>query len=274
MRFYIVDDDEGVVRILTNIVEEYDLGEVIGSAFDGETARREILQYSPDIVMADLLMPKLDGNRLVADVKALKPKVSFIMLSQVSDPHLIGEAYMAGIEFFISKPINKIAVERVTKKVVERIEMETVLRDIRKVLIDNTPVKGGGRDSMKEIKYTLSSLGMLGEKGTNDILKICGFLIERQKTYEDCQPAEISILLGDNIKTIRQRMRRSIKCGLTNLAHTGLDDHYNDSFQRYSSILFEFESVKAEMDHLRGKRHAGGKVNIDKFLEGLMLQCE
>lgn len=275
MRYYIVDDDINIVKILTNIIEESDFGEVIGSANDGDTALKEILSVNPDIVLVDLLMPKLDGNSLVKEIKSIKPRINFIMISQVSDKELVTDSYKSGIEFFISKPINIIEVEKVVNRVAEKIELENMLRDIRKIFKDvGEKQKDNTNDKIKEIKYILSKLGMLGEKGTNDIIRTCVYLMEKGMSYEEGNMDEICRYLGDNTKTIKQRIRRSIKDGLTNLANTGLEDYYSDIFQNYSSMLFDFENVKAEMDYIRGKRDAGGKVNINKFFEGLMFLCE
>lgn len=274
MRYYIVDDDINIVKILTNIVEENDFGEVIGSSNDGDAAMKDIVASNPDIVLVDLLMPKLDGNTLVKEIKSIKPKISFIMISQVSDHELIANSYKSGIEFFINKPINIIEVEKVVNKVAEKIQLENMLGDIRKVFKDIGITKEKGTDNAKQIKYILSKLGMLGEKGTGDIIKICEYLQETGKAYEDCNINQICNYFPDNVNTIKQRIRRSIKDGLTNLAHSGIEDYYSESFQNYSSTLFDFESVKAEMDFIRGKRKAGGKVNINKFFEGLLLLCD
>ena len=274
MRYYIVDDDINVVKILTNIIEENDFGEVIGSSNDGDSAMKEILVLNPDIVLVDLLMPKLDGNILVKEVKSIKGKINFIMISQVSNHELIANSYRSGIEFFISKPINIIEVEKVINKVAEKIRLENMLGDIRKIFKEVGLQNEMGTDNVKQIKYILSKLGMLGEKGTGDIIKICEYLLETGKNYEDCNINEICNYFPDSVNTIKQRIRRSIKDGLTNLAHAGIEDYYSESFQSYSSTLFDFECVKAEMDFIRGKRKAGGKVNINKFFEGLLLLCD
>lgn len=276
MRYYIVDDDINVVKILSNIIEDNNLGEVIGCDYDGDTAYNEILANNPDIVLVDLLMPKLDGNTLVKEIKAMRPKINFIMVSQVSDHELITESYESGIEFFISKPLNKIEVEKVTKKVAEKIRMEDMLNNIKKVFNStiSKEVTNQGEGKIKEIKYILSMLGMLGEKGTNDIINVCAYIINAKKTYDECAIDELCKYLPDNSKTVKQRMRRAMKEGLTNLANAGLEDYFADNFQRYSNMLFDFENVKAEMDFIRGKRNSGGKVNMSKFFEGLLLLCD
>lgn len=276
MRYYIVDDDINIVKILSNIIEDNNLGEVVGFSHDGDTAYKEIMTTNPDIVLVDLLMPKLDGNTLVREIKQLRPSINFIMVSQVSDSQLITESYKSGIEFFISKPLNKIEVEKVAKKVAEKIKMEQMLNNIRKVFtnVDRRLENIEKPDRIKEIKYILSMLGMLGEKGTNDIINTCMYLINNNKSFNECSMDEICKYLKDNTKTVCQRMRRAIKEGLKNLAHTGLEDYGNDYFQRYSNMLFDFENVKAEMDFIRGKRSSGGKVNMGKFFEGLLLLSE
>lgn len=219
-------------------------------------------------------MPKLDGNSLIREIKAIKPKINFIMISQVSDHDLVAESYNSGVEFFISKPINIIEVEKVIKKVSEKIELENMLNDIQQVFKGAPAQKYAGKDRIKEVKYILSTLGMLGGRGTNDIIKIYIYLLETQKDYEECNISEICRHLGDNVKTVKQRIRRSMKNGLTNLAQLGIEDYYNEVFQTYSSMLFDFEDVRAEMDYYRRKRKSGGKVNINKFFEGLILICE
>ena len=80
--------------------------------------------------------------------------------------------------------------------------------------------------------------------------------------------------LSDAPKSMEQRMRRAVQTALTNLAHLGIEDFMNDTFTEYSSTLFLFEEVRAEMDYVRGKRPYGGKVSLKKFIESLMIQAE
>ena len=274
MRYYIVDDDINIVKILSNIIEERNMGDIVGHSHDGETALKEILMYNPDIVLVDLLMPKLDGNTLVKEIKFVKPEISFIMISQVSDKELITDSYYSGIEFFISKPLNNIEVEKVVNKVAEKIRMERILNDIRKVVKYEGNIKDDGSDMIKRMKYILSALGMLGIKGTNDIITIGEYIIQNKKGYRESCIERICESLGENPKIVKQRIRRSIKEGLINIANAGIEDYYADTFQQYSNTLFDFENVKAEMDRIRGKKISGGKVNINKFFEGLLFLCE
>jgi two-component system response regulator YcbB len=274
MRYYIVDDDISIVRILTNIIEENNSFEVIGCSNNGENAFNEILLLSPDIVLVDFLMPKMDGNTLVQQLKSLRPAICFIMISQVLDSELIADSYKSGIEFFIKKPINKIEVEKVTSKVAEKIEMQIMLTNIKKMLRSSAESNRDIGGNLKEIKHILSILGMLGEKGTTDIMKICEYLIENKKTFSECNLDKLFTYFGDNSDIVKQRVRRAIKVGLENMANLGIEDYGNETFYTYSNVLFKFSSVKAEMDHIKGLKETGGKISINKFFEGLLLNCE
>lgn len=274
MKYYIVDDDINIVKILTNIIERKNIGEVIGYSYDGEKAVQDIIFKNPDIVLVDLLMPQKDGNSIVKEIKAFKPNVNFIMISQISDKDLISEAYCAGIEFFISKPINIIEVEKVTGLVAEKIQMSNLLSGIKEMCGSIGAKEPSKTDKLKEIKYLLGMLGMLGEKGTNDVIHICEYLINAEADYNNMTILKICEQLNENPKILKQRIRRAIKKGLTNMAYIGLEDSYSDIFQNYSNVFFDFESVKREMDYIRKRSSSGGQVNIDKFIERLMLHSD
>ncbi|AZV58005.1 DNA-binding domain-containing protein [Clostridium sp. AWRP] len=277
MRFYVVDDDISIVRILTMIIEEDVNFEVIGSSCNSEDAFNDILLLKPDIVLADLLMPEMDGNVLVRKLKSLDSSICFIMISQVLDSDLRAESYEAGIEFFINKPINKIEVKKVISKVAERVEMENMLSNIKKMLKTSNKSKNVDKtenENLVKVKHILGMLGMLGEKGTNDIVKISLYLMKNNRNFVECNLDDLKNYLGDNAQVVKQRIRRAIKVGLTNTANMGIEDYADDTFHTYANALFDFTNVKAEMDYINHKRKIGGKVSINKFFEGLIFKCQ
>ena len=279
MKFYIVDDVRSVVKVLDRIIEQKNLGEVLGFSTNAEKAVADIIAKAPDVVLVDLLMPVKDGISIVNEVKQVRPEINFIMISQVSDKELVSEAYKAGVEFFIHKPINIIEVETVIRRVTEKLEMESMLGGIRK-MVQAAGSNGSGqpetvkRDLLKETKYLLGVLGMLGERGTKDILAICESCLQNQVEYDGGAIAEYCRTVGEDEKIVKQRMRRAVKKGLSNAAHMGIEDYYNDTFQEYSQMVFNFESLRAEMDYIRGSADAGGKASIGKFMEGLLIYSE
>lgn len=57
----IADDNQRTVEMMTELLEQESDIEVIASADDGEEALRIIKEKQPDVVLLDIIMPKLDG---------------------------------------------------------------------------------------------------------------------------------------------------------------------------------------------------------------------
>lgn len=278
MDIYIIEDDVSIISILENIIENNDLGEVCGSSEGGPADVEEILARDPDIILVDFLMPGKDGVQVVKELKEQGCMAKCIMISQVSSKELIGKAYDAGIEFFINKPINIIEVKSVIEKVEQQIRNEKTLTNIKRMFMaeiaDMTDEKKPDDGYSKKVLYILNRLGMSGEKGGDDIQRICQYLHNNKRSISQISIGQLCELLSDAPKNMEQRIRRAIAVGMSNLAHLGIEDFMNDTFTSYSSTLFPFEEIRSEMDYIRGKRRYGGKISIKKFIDSLMLAAD
>ena len=312
MVIYIIEDDETMIEILEDLIEEYELGDVVGSSTDPYEALQKVPQVKPDIILVDFLMPGMDGAELVRQLRKEGCAAVFIMLSQVSSKDMIGKAYDAGIEFFITKPINLIELKSVLTTVTRQIRNERTVATLRNLFMSEiglgegmtappagetaaaaqipheqaseaavqgeqqakAPAESTGDEFAKNVEKILVLLGMAGEKGSADIIRVCSYLKENSMSMQQENVRIICGELSDAPKSMEQRMLRAVKTGLTNLAHLGIEDFMNETFTEYSSTLFPFEEVRTEMDYIRGKRSYGGKVSLKKFIESLMLQAE
>lgn len=274
MRFCIIDDDPNVVQMLSNIIDDRELGMVVGRANDGESSVELVKALQPDVVLIDYLMPKRDGSSVVRIIKECSPGIRFILISQVTDKEMVAHSYLAGIDFFISKPINVIEVENVIRSVTEKIRMEQTIANIRGMLAPRAEVSDKEGPRMNRIKMILGQVGVLGEKGSYDIMNVCDYALRHHLHKGILDLNAICDKLEDNPKILKQRIRRAVYHGLTNVANTGIEDYTNEHFIKFAGTLFDFENVRAEMDFIRGKRQEGGRVNINKFIEGLLLQSE
>lgn len=271
MRIFIADDDPNVVMILEKIIVDKKLGDVVGSAYDGLTAFEEIEITKPDLVLIDLLMPGKDGINVVKEAKQVNKDIQFIMISQVSSKDMISKAYLSGIEFYISKPIDAIEVQMVIKKVEEKINMDKKLSQIQNLFTgqDHNNRKEY-TDNLANIKRVMQRIGVLGETGSQDILRVAEYLLETGQNMSDFTIGELLGKLTDNPKTMEQRIRRTASVGMVNLANLGLEDYMNEIFTEYSNALFNFEQLKIEMDFIRGKSKKRGSINLKKFLDGIV----
>jgi two-component system response regulator YcbB len=274
-RVYIVDDDIAVVKALENIIEDKDLGNVVGFNTDGVEAVEEIKNLIPDIVLVDFLMPKIEGVELVRKIREENLDIKFVMISQVDSKDMVGKAYKSGIEFFINKPINIIEIERVIKNVSRTLQMDRKLKSIESLFRKEKEVERQDnridRDELY-IKSILSRLGIMGEKGSEEILKICNYLIKSKSSILDVKLKKICDIIFENPAAAEQRIRRAVKKGLSNMASLGIEDYLNETFTRYSNRLYDFQEVRAEMDYVRGKSKTPGRISVRKFIDGLMIE--
>ena len=98
-------------------------------------------------------------------------------------------------------------------------------------------------------------------------------LLEQGQTASQVGVSTLCARLSGAPKTMEQRARRAVERGLSHIASLGLEDYGNEIFARYSARLFSFQEVRAEMARLQGKG-PGGKVNLKKFLDGLLILAE
>ena len=276
MRIYIVEDDISVISILEDIVERNGLGTVCGDTDGGVADVEEILALDPDLVLIDLLMPEKDGIQVVRELKQGGCNAKFVMLSQVSDKDMIAKAYTAGVEFFIQKPINLIEVRQVVGNVKREIENERALKAIQQVFVQRQvpePQPEPFQREQRRLKLILSHLGMAGEKGAQDIMQMCGVLLEERCTVSQIGMSALCARLEGTPKSTEQRARRAVEKGLSHIASLGLEDYNHEYFVRYSSRLFPFQEVRNEMAFQQGKG-VRSKVNLKTFLDGLMILLE
>lgn len=284
-RLMVVDDDKALRRILANIIENNNLGEIVDEASDGEEAEGKIIALKPDIVLMDLLLPGKDGIEVIHNIKKRGIKTYFIMISQVEAEDLVTQAYKSGIEFFIHKPINTIETIKVISKVEEIIKLKTTFQMVRDTVIsiEKPDSEIYVNRNTSRIDFLLADLGILGEAGSEDIritIENYDYLKDNinnlQDLYEFLHNYYISKgkKKSSDSKAIEMRIRRAITKALQNIASMGTENYDSEQFLRYAPILFDFKEIKKEMDYVRGKSKKGGKINIKKFIEGSILLCK
>ena len=302
MRFFIVDDDQAVRSILSEIIEDFDLGQVVGEADNGSTVDCNLLSYKKvDILIIDLLMPIKDGLTTVKDL-GLEFKGKIIMISQVENKEMIGNAYALGVEYYITKPINRLEFIGITQKVVAHMKLQKSIDDIQKTLsilgTGNQTSKNLSSTSEKNIstagQFLLTEIGMISESGSRDILNILEYLFQHEKDtpldhkfpslkdiFINLATRKNSVLGNENdikkeIKASEQRVRRAISHSLNHLASLGLTDYSNPKFEEYASKYFHFTDVRKKMMELSDNdlSMSPTRINIKKFIKTLYIEAK
>ena len=109
IKVLVVDDNSRIVNLLKDaITKETDM-DVIATAADGEEALKKIEIHNPDVVLLDLIMPRLDGLGVMERLKEKKkitsvPKI--IVISAVSQESVTENAFALGAAYYILKPFD------------------------------------------------------------------------------------------------------------------------------------------------------------------------
>lgn len=105
----IADDNERILQLLDNIISHDDEFEVIGKANNGEEAYDLIKEKEPDIMLLDIIMPKLDGLSVMEKVgkdKSLKKRPEFIVITAIGQERITEDAFQLGASYYIMKPFD------------------------------------------------------------------------------------------------------------------------------------------------------------------------
>ena len=115
----IADDNERMLRLLGAIIESDEELNVVGTAKDGEEAYNVIKTKEPDVVLLDIVMPKLDGLGVLDRVnhdKTIKKHPTFIMISAIGQEKITEDAFELGADYYIMKPFdNDMVINRIKK---------------------------------------------------------------------------------------------------------------------------------------------------------------
>ena len=98
----VVAEDEGLIRMDIVATLNESGYEVVGEAADGEEAVRLATELSPDLIVMDIKMPKLDG--ISAAEKIAELKIPVVLLTAFSQSDLVKRAAEAGAMAYVTKP--------------------------------------------------------------------------------------------------------------------------------------------------------------------------
>lgn len=113
----IIDDNERMVSLLDAVLKTDKSIEVVGKGDDGMQALEIIRNQEPDVVLLDLIMPKLDGLEVMQQVNrdtTLKKRPAFIVVSAIGQENITENAFSMGAMYFIMKPFeNDMILKRI-----------------------------------------------------------------------------------------------------------------------------------------------------------------
>ena len=124
-RVLIADDNEANVELLEAYLSESELNVEIAVAVDGQDTLDKAAEFKPDLILLDVMMPKLSGFEVCQKLKG-DPATRGIMILMVTALNEHGDmerAVDAGTDDFLSKPVDKVSL-------VKRVENMLKLRNV------------------------------------------------------------------------------------------------------------------------------------------------
>lgn len=103
VRVLLADDQRLVRESLATVLGLLDGIELVATASDGEEACAEVAAHSPDVVLMDLRMPRVDGTEATRRLRATHPDVSVIALTTYADDESVLGALRAGARGYLTK---------------------------------------------------------------------------------------------------------------------------------------------------------------------------
>jgi len=100
-RVLIADDHKLLVEAFVNLLEKE--AEIVGTVLDGRALLKEAPRLTPDIIVLDISMPKLNGLEAAQQIKQIMPEVKLIFLTMHEDPDLAVEAFRVGASGYLLK---------------------------------------------------------------------------------------------------------------------------------------------------------------------------
>jgi len=134
----LIADDHTIVRIglRTLLGAEKDI-EVVGEAKNGEMAVKEALRLRPDVVIMDLMMPKMDGAEATAALHEKLPETKVIILTTFGSSDGIAHAIESGAAGALMKTADDAALISTIRSVAGG---KTVISpDIKRLLAEDPP---------------------------------------------------------------------------------------------------------------------------------------
>src|SRR3989304_4980313 len=106
IKVLIVDDHQVVRQGLRTFLELQEDIIVIGEAGDGMQAVEMVQQYQPDVVLMDLVMPRLDGIAATRQVKSSAAEVKVFALTSFTEDDKVFPAIQAGASSYLLKDVS------------------------------------------------------------------------------------------------------------------------------------------------------------------------
>ncbi len=228
MKVLVVEDDIYSSKYLSVVLEKEGIESQF--AYDGIEGLKKFEEFKPDLVLSDILMPKMDGLQMLANIQKKKTEAIFVIITAFGTEEYAIKALELGAKNYLKKPIRN----------------SDILKVIRKY---NSIIENRKFQQKKIGKVIKLSFTMLFENNINQIPQIIDSILKDIKSYI----AESEIV--------------SIELGLIELITNAMEHgNMNISYTEKQEALNNNSLMKLYTDRMSQSKYAKRKVEI-KFVK-------
>jgi DNA-binding NtrC family response regulator len=271
-RLLIVDDEADGRDALAELAQRW--GYDVLTASDGTDALRRAIEWHPDVLLTDLVMPNMDGLWLLRALRAELPDVPVLLLTGRGTVQTAVQAIKEGAYDFIEKPLDpsrlRVALEHALEKKETLREVQLLRRHLAAIapgtdLLGQSPAMLGVVELVKKVAATNASVVVTGESGTGKEVVA--------RAIHGLSPRKDKPFVALNCSAIPATLIESELFGFERGAFTGADQRRIGNFEMaHGGTLFldEIGELPLEMQgkflrvlEERRLRRLGGKGEIE-----------
>ena len=156
-KILLVEDDKKISELVKqSLLSE---GYFVDQSFDGESGYYKIIEDQPDLVILDIMMPKMNGYKVCAKVREIGVTTPIIMLTAKSGEYDVEEGLDTGANDYLRKPFSTVELLARIRKLLKTGGHEKALLEFQDLKIDLNARKVTSKDL--EIELTKQELDLL-----------------------------------------------------------------------------------------------------------------
>ena len=156
-KILLVEDDKKISELVKqSLLNE---GYFVDQSFDGESGYYKIIEDPPDLVILDIMMPKMNGYKVCAKVREIGVTTPIIMLTAKSGEYDVEEGLDTGANDYLRKPFSTVELLARIRKLLKTGEHTKTLLEFQELKIDLNARKVTSKNL--EIELTKQELDLL-----------------------------------------------------------------------------------------------------------------
>lgn len=129
-KIVLVDDDRNIIRSMKKLALWQEMGiEIVGEGLNGKRGLEVILDRQPDIVLADVYMPDLNGLEMIQQLRKSGFGGKIVILSGYSDFDYARQALRLQVDDYLSKPVTLDTIRSTFTRVTDQLREELARRN-------------------------------------------------------------------------------------------------------------------------------------------------